>query len=316
MRTHRKTFATHGGGFPLFAWIIAASCLLGACASSGPGEASTSRARERSVASYRDEAREVLASNTPSAPPARSGSSTDGRGADMHEDTSAWSVLIAQFPATPEGEAQAQRSLTLVRSRGRLPGAYLERRGEAIAMLYGRHQDLEDPGLKRDLAYVRHVEIDGERPYASAIIAPPASGEIVGSRPEWDLRNAKKRYPNALYTLQIGLYGRLDGSRPDPDELAEYRRAAEDAVAQLRAAGEPAFYYHGPTRSTVTVGIFDETDHDPSKHGRGESMRLRQARERHPYNLLNGKGIKQRIRDADGRPIEVLQKSFLVPVPE
>jgi len=304
------------GVLPTIVWVFAASCLLGACASSGPGEAGATRAGERSVASYRDEAREVLASNSPSAAPARSGSRTGGRAADTVEEAGTWSVLIAQFPATPEGEAQAQRSLTLVRSKGRLPGAYLERRDDAIAMLYGRHEDLEDPGLKRDLAYVRQLEIDGERPYAGAIIAPPASGEIVGSRPEWDLRNARKRYPNAVYTLQIGLYGRLDGSRPDPEELAEYRRAAEDAVAQLRAAGEPAFYYHGPTRSTVTVGIFDETDHDPSKRGRGESMRLRQTRERHPYNLLNGKGIKQRIRDASGKPVEILQKSFLVPVPE
>ncbi len=313
MRTRRKTFTRTREVLSRFGWTLAMGLVLGACASSGSREGT----RGRSVADYRAEAREVFARSTPTrTTTTTTGASTGGSSDAGTRGGGTWSVLIAQFPATDEGRAQAERSLTLVRSRGKLPGAYLERRGDAIAMLYGRHDTLDDPALKRDLTFVRRLEIDGERPYAGAIIAPPAVGEVVGSRPEWDLRNAKARYPNAVYTLQIGLYGRLDGSRPGPEELAEYRRAAEDAVAQLRAAGEAAFYYHGPTSSTVTVGMFDETDHDPRKGGRGESARLRQARERHPYNLLNGKGIKQRLRDVNGRPVEILQRSFLVSVPD
>lgn len=229
-----------------------------------------------------------------------------------------WGVLIAQFPATLAGEERANTANSRVRTRGGLPTAFLERRGSSIALIVGRHATVED--ARRELSFVRNIELENAgsvaRPYQTAVVSLPWVDESAGTMPEYDLRSAKARFgKGALYTLQVGIYGRLDRSRPDPDEMIEYRQAAEQAVAQLRADGEDAFYYHGPTSSIVVVGIYGEKDHDPTTGVRGESDRLRTARERHPNNLLNGKGIMETRRDTRGRAVESLQRSALVAIP-
>ena len=82
-----------------------------------------------------------------------------------------------------------------------------------------------------------------------------------------------------------------------------------------------AFYYHSPERSTVTVGLFTPDDIDPKKKGPtagANAMALFDARQRHPYNLLNGKGIKEKIPSPDTKaePKFQMQKTMLVAVPE
>ncbi len=286
--------------------VVGVGC--GSGGSSRPGEIRSTRDEQRS---FREEAGEVFADVGGVRPNPRSGAPADA-------SAPTWGVLIAQFSADAAGQASARAALPRVRSQGGLPGAFLEERGESIALIVGRHGTIEQ--ARRELAHVRNLELrsDGTpvKPYQGAILAPPWADESAGSMPEFDLRNAKAQYgKDALYTLQVGIYGRIDRTRPDPDELMEYRQAAEQAVAQLRADGEEAFYYHGPTSSIVSVGIFDEEDHDPSTGVRGESPRLRAARESHPHNLLNGKGIMETRRNASGRPVESLQRSALVAIP-
>jgi len=283
------------------------------CASSGEG-AQGGRAEPESL-TYRQEARTVLGDLGAMPQGASTKSSDVGVDGTPTEQAGSWSVLIAQFPATGDGQARAARSLALVRSTGGLPSAYLERRDDSIAMLVGRHGSVQD--ARRELTRVRSTLVQNERPYSGAVLAPPFASLTGGSMPEFDLRRVRARMgPDALYTLQVGVYGRIDGSRPDADELAEYRRAAEQAVAQLRGDGEEAYFYHGPTQSTVTVGVFGPADHDPSKGTRGESATLRRAREAHPNNLLNGKGIRETHRDTSGRPARTLQRARLVSIPD
>lgn len=287
--------------------LSAIAVALGACSSGGSSPVGS---RGSEAASYREEAAGVLGDL------ARTFEPGSVEFDDAGSEDQSWSVLIAQFPATAEGAANAERALQLVRTRGRLPEAYLKQRGSSLALLYGEAEELDDERIREDLALVRSMEIDGQKPYAQAVVAPPTMAPAGGSNPEFDLRGARREAgEDALYTLQIGLYGRIDRSTPSEEELAEYRRAAEDAVRQLRAQGEQAFYYHAPTRSTVTVGVFGEEDHDPRRGASGESARLRATRERFPHNLLNGKGITQKLRDTSGRMVEVMQKSRLVPIP-
>jgi hypothetical protein len=116
----------------------------------------------------------------------------------------------------------------------------------------------------------------------------------------------------------VGIYAREDGKPTSQAEIAEFRRHAEQAVVQLRREGEQAFYYHGPTNSSVTIGLFGDDDFDVQT--RMESPRLRSLRQRHPHNLLNGMGIKRRVTVTDqrGRAVktERLDPSMLVVVPK
>jgi hypothetical protein len=127
-----------------------------------------------------------------------------------------------------------------------------------------------------------------------------------------------------VWTLQVAIYCRPDRSTPTAEELAEFRTYAEQVVAQLREDGETAFYYHTERSSTVTVGIFTNDDSSSVRKtkeggalisGRGrESLELRSARERHPYNLVNGAGVRMRSSGSAGTG--QIQPSVLVLVPE
>lgn len=241
---------------------------------------------------------------------ARAGSST---GATKIARANRWSIVLATFRG--EGQMEAARiALRRMQTEGRLPEAYLERRGPATTIAYGGYSGPDDSQAQRDLKRIQQMEFNGLRPYWIAYLAPPYTGTIIGEHPEYNLLNAKARFGrHALYTLQVGAYGREDLEYPTEEELAESRRKAEEAAALLRQEGEAAFYYHGRRLSMVTVGVFDSSDFDPEVPGM-QSQRLRQARERHPYNLYNGQGVRTRVGGAAGE--WRMQPSTLVNIPE
>lgn len=310
--------------FGLFGIAILLAPLHG-CAGSGDGPAITSNPgpAELGGTSRADQGRELFA------PLGGVGTTAGGSlgAGDQGSTSDAWSIAIANFPNSDSGQAAAEAALGRVRTHGKLPAAFLEARSKRIVLAYGRYDGPGDPQAQRDLDRVHALQIDGQQPYAGAILSPPAPDRVFGSIPEFDLRNARRIHgPEALYTLQIGVYGRPDASEtPPPGELKEYREAAERAVIELRRDGDEAFYYHGPTRSTVTVGVFTQRDHDPTYRVRPndpprlrESARLIDTKQRFPNNLLNGRGIRERLpgrsgtRDSDFR----LQPSTLVRIPD
>jgi len=237
-----------------------------------------------------------------------------------------WSIVIAGVVAedNPPGTRRAVglEALQKVQTKGGLSEAYLDPRGGALVIAYGHYAAPSDPEAQRDLERVREIVVDGAKPFADAYLSPPPGDAYKGSIAEYDLRNAGSQFgaKRAKYTLQVGIYGQQDSRAPLPSarELAEIRAAAELAATTLRREGELAFYYHGPVRSTVTVGLFSDQDIDARQPG-GECQALRDLRRRQPYNLLNGQGIKEILRaqvDAKGRPMERMQPSQLVAVPD
>lgn len=236
----------------------------------------------------------------------------------------AWAVVLVAF----RGDAQeplAREALGRIQHDAALPDAYLDRRGEGWIIALGRHADPTTPDAQADLQRARGAELDGGRPFALSFLAPPpveqggaAGGERASGNPAYELGRAVETFGDkaALYTLQVGVYARADTKAPTQAELAEFRRLAEEGAAQLRREGELAFFYHGPNRSMVTVGIFNEADHDPRTPG-VQSARLRQTKDRFPLNLLNGKGIRVRVRGVpdDSPHAYKLQESGLVAIP-
>ncbi len=249
----------------------------------------------------------------------------DAKGKDK-EPT--WSIVIVGFVARSETAREAQRSeaakaLERVRTVGELPEAYLEERGEAIVIAYGSYPSASDRKAQADLKKVRAIEWEGTHPFEGAVLVPPA--EIQGDVPELDLRNVKKTLgKDALYTLQIGAYGREDGRPATAKEMAEFRRLAEKAAVDLRRQGEEAFYYHGPNRSMVTIGVFGPEDFGPEGGDPAkpfvQSPRLIALKERFPYNLVNGMGTRQTVigTSPSGKPVEfkTLGSSRLVNIPD
>ena len=145
--------------------------------------------------------------------------------------------------------------------------------------------------------------INGRRPYRTAFLAPPERRIDEGSLPEYNLATAHQRFGDAaVWTLQIGVY--------DSPDRAEAKRAAEEAVQRLRREGERAFYYHGETRSMVTVGVFGHSDID--EFARPRSPMLASLMERYPRNLINGSPIIEKRPGQKDRE----QRSLLVRIPD
>jgi hypothetical protein len=191
----------------------------------------------------------------------------------------------------------------------------MEQHGKSWVVAYGRYQDAADPAAVADLQRIKAIVINNQRPFAGAVLAPPEN--IPGSQPEFDLRQVRARMGEwALYSLQVAVYSREDLGRPSPKELAEYRKAAEQAVVQLRREGDPAYYYHGTTSSMVTIGVFGADDFDPTVPG-VESPLLAKLRRKYPHNLLNGKAMRERIPGLPPNHPDPyrLQPSRLVAVP-
>lgn len=221
-----------------------------------------------------------------------------------------WVIVLAAFRG--EGaQAQATAALNEARFSAGLSDAFVEARGENVIVAYGRFTGPDAPEAADALQRIRSLTVAGVQPYAGAFLAPPFTVKL-GSRPEHNLLTAKELYgKDALYTLQIGAYGRDDLPNPTEDDLKEARRAAEEAAAKLRQEGELAFYYHGPNRSMVTIGVFNSDDFDPQTPGY-QSRRLQEARKRFPHNLYNGAGIK--VTRPGRKPH--LQPSRLVNIPD
>jgi hypothetical protein len=228
------------------------------------------------------------------------------------EPAQSWSIVIAGARGD-DAPLMASDMLQKVQTRGGLPEAYVEQRGNAVVVAYGKYSGPEDPAAKRDLERLRGIEIDGKRPFSGSVLAPPAFESLPGAIPEYNLMGVKRaRGRDALYTLQVAIYTRLNTNTTKPEELAEFRKKAEEAVVNLRREGEEAFYYHGPRGSTVTIGVFGPKDADPLRPGQ-ESFALSQLRAKYPFNAVNGAKYMVKSRgQTEAKP----QQSLLVPIPE
>lgn len=224
----------------------------------------------------------------------------------------AWTIVIVAFRGE-EADQLSRLALHKVQTEGNLPGAFIERRGEAVVIAYGQYESGDSARGVEELKRIQSMEVNGEKPFRDALLAPPVNGSNLGGMPQINLVQAKALYgEHALYTLQVGVYGRQDLLHPTEEDLKEARKAAEQAAMKLRQEGELAFYYHGPRMSMVTVGVFDEVDFDPQVPT-AQSSRLRDARKRFPYNLYNGAGIKER---RPGQAEARMQTSTLVAIPD
>lgn len=261
--------------------------------------------QRKDLEDFRDEASEVLA------PLARA------PGASAGVDDERWSIVIIAFTGESQDE-RARQGLHKIVTQAGLTAARVETRDKATVIAYGSYAGPDDPEAGADLDRIRTMRINGGTPFATAILSPPAPEHLAGSLPELDLRNAKALFgkDKALYTLQVGIYGRGDRSPASREEIAEYRALAEQAAVMLRRDGELAFYYHAPERSMVTVGVFNQDDHDPLRTPPTDSFELIETKQRHPLNLLNGRGIREHYRQKDGSPATRMQPSVLVAVPD
>jgi hypothetical protein len=133
--------------------------------------------------------------------------------------------------------------------------------------------------------------------------------------PEWDLANAK-----GYWTLHVAVFY-CEGPITNPKYLAE------EYCRELREQGVEAYYYHGPTRSSVYVGLFPKeaiqtvSETNPlsgvlTVSNKIVDQRLLKLQEQFPVSYQNGRRVNELVSDpATGQKKRLPFESFVVQVP-
>jgi len=224
---------------------------------------------------------------------------SQGNGGHAYQDPAGgqgWTIQLIQLEGRDRHD-RAKRIIEYLRTETKLANLWIEDHGDAANIYQGRFAEATDPAIRPAIAQIKDVEIDGEKPFNDCQLIPLVGDGRVIADP-FDLRQFV-----GYYSLQIGFYNEHFG----PD----FRNAAEDAVRILREEGHEAYYYHGPFRSLITIGVFSY-DQAFVRAGNVDTYapQVRELQKKFPYNLGNGVTILQK---ENGRDIGE-QKSSLIRV--
>jgi hypothetical protein len=162
-----------------------------------------------------------------------------------------WTILCATISG-PDHASQARAARTNLINQTKMRDWYIIHGQGQTTLYYGFYRSINDP---KDAKETARAQSDRK---AIAALSDPASGSRLfpaviltkldtpdpSSPPEWDLTRAQ-----GMYSLQIAVY------KDSPDR----RAAAVGVVRDARAQGYEAYYYHGPTASSVCIGAWPET---------------------------------------------------------
>ncbi len=204
-----------------------------------------------------------------------------------------WAVLITSLDG-PGHHLAAADLVTRLRREGRLTDVWARELDQQTMIYKGSYGDPTHRTALNAQRQVRMIKIGGQRPFSDAQLVPVVGGGNVAASP-FDLRQYTDHY-----SLQIEVY---DG------DVEAHRDVAEQRAQTLRDDGNSTFYYHGPHRSMVTVGLFTR-DEAFVLEGQTDVYApvVRDLQRRHPRNLHNGHVV---IEKKNGRAVRE-QSSFLV----
>ena len=181
--------------------------------------------------------------------PARGAVPAADADADM---ASAGYALLCQSFTGPQHLAQANDAKRQLAGVDGLTDWHAVHTADRSDLYYGHYRAVDDPSnpvetrrAAADRAAVRSLMLPrGGQPFGRAAFVS-LDADDPSAPPEWDLANAR-----GAFTLEIAAY-------TGPAEAR--KRAAVESVREARAGGVDAYYYHGPSASSVSVGTFPES---------------------------------------------------------
>jgi predicted small secreted protein len=180
-------------------------------------------------------------------------------------------------------------------------------------LCWGRYPSVADAQLQKNLrtAKAYRAPATGAAVFIGAF-AVPLPGEDFGPR-EWNICNA-----SGAYTVLVAVFYDM----PEKNYVGR-KKFAVDLVRELRSRGQEAYFYHGPVRSHVCVGLFAA---DSVQYVRQGALTVPQVRDGRinkimadfPQLAVNGAGVRNvtAVDERTKRPVVEDQKSFIVEVPK
>lgn len=205
------------------------------------------------------------------------------RGNDPYQDPAGgqgWAIQVAQVSGSTRHD-EARELVQQLRTHSNLADFWIEDLNNTATVYHGRFKQASDPSIRTTLAAVQNIKIDDTQPFADSQLVPlVGQGRAIAD--PFDLRQFI-----GYYSLQIGFY--------DAAYNGDFREAAEQAIRVLREQGHDAYYYHGPHRSIIAVGVFsyEQAFVNAGTHDT-YAPHIRELQKQFPFNLGNGATIIQK----------------------
>jgi hypothetical protein len=211
----------------------------------------------------------------------------------------AWTIYVMGL-ATPDRFTTMQQFKGMLLSQTPFKHWYVVHGEQESTLFYGFYSGIdkntkEGARAQADLAAIKGWQNpQGQRPFAGVFFTSITPPDPVAPA-EWNLVNAP---PGMYWSLQIGAY---QGD-------ARRKEYAVQAVKEARDRGIPAYYYHGPTISSVTVGMWPaksvkEQESDGSKAEADPDSAVLVTNMPLPYKLRPNQST-----DRDGQRLEILSQ--------
>ncbi|MAE63955.1 MAG: hypothetical protein CMJ18_06745 [Phycisphaeraceae bacterium] len=221
------------------------------------------------------------------------GSRSDGIVAPEDE----WSILVLTFKG-PGARSESAQWLGRLRAADGpyLTDLWVHEIDDEFHLMRGRYPG-QTPSMERDLMQLHEADVDGHK---ALLDARPVRLRSLMSTSNRNLKAYVGYWP---YSLQVAVY---DSGTP-----ATIRRNAQQYADALRKKGHLAFYYHGPQRSMVTVGLFTDDDRVPMSvtlqgnrqaHQYVYGPRIKALQKHFPHNLVNGHPFQDVMADGSMKP--------------
>jgi len=152
-------------------------------------------------------------------------------------------TLYCQTVRGPAHVQEANRLKSALMMNPQLPNWYLVHNEDESIVCYGYYNEVTDAVAKADKKRIDGLTgINGE-PLFNGVVFQPIGSPDPDSPPEWNLANV----PDSQYwSLQIAAF----------HGFPERKKYAVEAVREARAQGVQAYYFHGPTISSVCIGTW------------------------------------------------------------
>jgi hypothetical protein len=217
--------------------------------------------------------------------------------------TEKWTIVVKRFGPGQEQFADIVVN-TLVNVRMQRDKIKKVKIGNQTVVMYGGYPSVDDSRAQADMKYIKSLYVQDEGyPFVDAHLEPiPEPDPPVEA--SWLLSKS-----GGYWTLQIAQF--TETGR---------KKAAVELAGQLRSKGIPAYVFHGPVKSLVTIGSYPESavgsagKQKISRQMKAADPELRKWKREYPYLLINSEYAKFKTKK-DGKDIEVRLESQIIRVP-
>ena len=216
-----------------------------------------------------------------------------------------WTIHCTAIPGAGHVVQSTQLRDQLARSTG-MRDWYVIHGDNESTLYYGFYKSLDKSAKATREKIDAMTDATGNRPFRNAVIVELTAPD-PDAPPQWDLANAP---PGMVWSVQIAAY---EGS-------PQRKKVAVEAVREARAQGVPAYYYHGPSVSSVCVGAWPSSsvrgDMEPAFNDPNQKRPMDQIVQQQPADLIvlppGMPPVNKELRGRDNRRLRAVTPTLEV----